>query len=135
MRKSFAVLCFALATALFPGYSAVADESSTSRYIVRFESEGLKIKNPDHETFVSHLQQNLRKNMAGLPGIVKSPMKANVTPLWIANSFAIDATEAQIEKIARLPNVAEVVRSEYRIYLDKDINKKAVKADPAVIQW
>ncbi|NCB38655.1 MAG: hypothetical protein EOM80_07790 [Erysipelotrichia bacterium] len=135
MRKSFAVLCFALATALFPGYSAVADESSTSRYIVRFESEGLKIKNPDHETFVSHLQQNLRKNMAGLPGIVKSPMKANVTPLWIANSFAIDATEAQIEKIARLPNVAEVVRSEYRIYVDKDINKKAVKADPAVIQW
>lgn len=135
MRKGFAVLCFALAAALCPGNPAIAGENSTSRYIVRFESEATGIKNASRETVISHLQQTLRKNMAGLTKVVKSPANANVTPLWIANAFAIDATSAEIRRIAGLPRVAEVVKSEYKIFVDKDIAREAVKADPAVIQW
>lgn len=135
MRKGFAVLGLALAAALFPGYSAMADEGTTSRYIVRFEQEALKVNNPPRETFISHLQQSLRKNMAGLNKVVKSPVLANVTPLWIANSFAIDASDAEIKRISRLPNVAEVKKSEYKVFIEKDIDKKTVKNDPAVIQW
>ncbi|HNX75375.1 MAG TPA: S8 family serine peptidase [Candidatus Rifleibacterium sp.] len=134
MRKGFAVLGFALAAALFPGYSASSAEG-VSRYIVRFEKQALKAANPSHQQVVSHLQQSLRKNMAGLNKVVKSPTNSQITPLWIANAFAIDATAAEINKIARLPNVAEVKKSEYKIFIDKDIARQAVKDAPAVIQW
>lgn len=135
MKKGFAVLCFALAAALCPGSSAMAEESVTSRYIVRFASEDIKIQNASRETVVSSLQQSLRKNMAGLANIVKSPIDANVAPLWIANSFAIDATASEIKRISKLPRVVEVSKSAYRIFVDKDVLKTTVKADPAVIQW
>ena len=134
MRKGFAVLGFALAAALIPGYTASAAEG-VSRYIVRFENQALKAANPSHQQVVSHLQQSLRKNMAGLNKVVKSPTHSQITPLWIANAFAIDATAAEISKIARLPNVAEVKKSEYKIFIDKDIARQAVKDAPAVIQW
>ncbi len=134
MRKGYAVLGLALAAALFPGYQAGAEEGR-SRYIVRFEQEALKVSRPSHEAVVSHLQQNLRKNLAGVSKVVKSTKQANIAPLWVANAFAIDASDAEIKRIAAMPNVAEVKKSEYRVFVDPDISKKAVKDAPAVIQW
>ncbi len=134
MRKGFAVLGLALAAALFPGYQAGAEESR-SRYIVRFEQETLKVARPSHEAVVSHLQQSLRRNLAGVSKVVKSTKKASIAPLWVANAFAIDASDAEIRKIAALPNVVEVKKSEYRIFVDPDIGKRVVKDAPAVIQW
>ncbi|HQB83740.1 MAG TPA: S8 family serine peptidase, partial [Candidatus Rifleibacterium sp.] len=134
MRKGLAVLGFALAAALGSGNPAVAAED-TSRYIVRFEQEAMKSKNPARDEVISHLQQSLRKNMSGLNKVVKSHKNARITPLWIANAFAINASAAEIKKIAAMPNVAEVTKSEYKIFIDKDIKKEAVKNNPAVIQW
>ena len=134
MRKGLAVLGFALAAALGSGNPAVAAED-TSRYIVRFEQEAMKSKNPARDEVISQLQQSLRKNMSGLNKVVKSHKNARITPLWIANAFAINASAAEIKKIAAMPNVAEVTKSEYKIFIDKDIKKEAVKNNPAVIQW
>ena len=134
MRKGFAVLCFALAAALCPAQSD-ASGADTSRYIVRFKQETLKDVNPDRDEVISHLQQSLRRNMASLNKVVKSPMNANVTPLWIANAFAIDANEAEIKRLAKMPNVEEIKKSEYGIFIDKDIDKVKVENDPSVIQW
>ena len=65
MRKGLAVLGLALAAALGSGNPAVAAED-TSRYIVRFEQEAMKSKNPARDEVISHLHQSLRKNMCGL---------------------------------------------------------------------
>ncbi|HOI92719.1 MAG TPA: S8 family serine peptidase [Candidatus Rifleibacterium sp.] len=134
MRKGLAVLGLALAAALGSGNPAVAAED-TSRYIVRFEQKAMKSKNPARDEVISHLQQSLRKNMSGLNKVVKSHKSARITPLWIANAFAINASADEIKKIAAMPNVAEVTKSEYKIFIDKDIKKEAVKNNPAVIQW
>lgn len=135
MRKGFA--CFVLSMALAFGASNVAnaDQYEKSRYIVRFNSETVKHKNASRSEVIKNLQSELRKNMTGLNKIVKSPSDSNVTPLWIANAFALDATASEISRISKMPSVAEVVPVEYKIYVDKDIDKAAVKENPAVIQW
>lgn len=135
MRKGFAVFCMFLAVSLCSAHSLMADQAQKSRYIVRFNADNSAIKNASRENVIAHLQETLKKNMTGLTKIVKSPSQANVTPLWIANSFAIDASAAEIARIRKMPSVAEVFRSEYQIFIDKDINKVAVRNDPAVIQW
>jgi subtilisin family serine protease len=134
MKKGFAGLCLALWISLGAADSSFAAQND-ARYIVRFKSETVKKQHADKEEYINYLQQNLKRNMVGLNKLVKSPAKADVTPLWIANAFAIDASEAEIARIRKMPSVEEVIPVEYRIYVDKDIARTPVENNPAVIQW
>jgi len=135
MRKGFfGFALFLVFTFCFSSFLH-ADQDSKARYIVRFHSEISKHKNASRQDVVKNLQSDLKKNMAGLTKIVKSPVNSNVTPLWIANAFAIDASSSEIARIGKMPSVAEVIPVEYQIYVDKDIDKAPVKESPAVIQW
>jgi subtilisin family serine protease len=133
MKKSILAVCFAAAGVLLSTSSLMAAEPA-SRYIVRFESEQIKAKNPSHEDVVKHLQAKLKKNMALVEKKIKPVKSARITPLWIANAFAITANEKDIKTISELPNVAEVKKAEYNIFIEKDINKKKVKPTEDV-QW
>ncbi|MBU1107093.1 MAG: S8 family serine peptidase [Candidatus Riflebacteria bacterium] len=135
MRKGFAVLCMVLVFALCAGHAVMADQSDTIRYIVRFKADNLKLKDASRSDVISALQENLKRNLKSVSKVMKSPANANINPLWIANAFAFDATENDVTRIAKLPNVAEVFRNEYKIFIDKDINKRDESSDPTVIQW
>jgi len=135
MRKGFAVLCVVLVLTLCAGHAVMADQSDTVRYIVRFKADNLKLKGAARSDVISALQENLKNNLKSVTQVIKSPANANVNKLWIANAFAFDATEDEIARISKLSNVAEVYRDKYKIFVDKDIDKKDVTADPAVIQW
>ncbi len=135
MRKGLQVLCVFLVFALFAGHAVMASQDETVRYIVRFKADNVKLQGATRNQVISALQQNLRNNLKSVTKVIKSPTSSNMNPLWIANAFALDASEDEIARIAKLPAVAEVYRNKYQIFIDKDINKKVVKADPAVIQW
>ncbi|EKD82709.1 MAG: Peptidase S8 and S53 subtilisin kexin sedolisin [uncultured bacterium] len=135
MRKGFAVLCIVLVFAICTGHATMASQDDTARYIVRFKADNLKLKDASRTDVINALQQNLKSNLKSVAKVVKSPANANINHLWVANAFALDASEDEIARISKLPNVAEVFRSKYKIFIDKDIAKKDVKADPAVIQW
>ena len=135
MRKGFVVLCTVLIFALCAGHAVMADQNDTVRYIVRFKADNLKLKDASRSDVINALQENLKSNLKSVNKVVKSPAALNMNPLWIANAFALDASEDEIARIAKLPNVAEVFRNEYKIFIDKDIDKTDASAEPAVIQW
>lgn len=82
------------------------------------------------------MQNVLKDNMAKIGKIdVSTRDVKNITPLWIANAFAFNGTEKQAAELRKSPNVAEVFRSEYQIFVGKDIDKREVREDLAVIQW
>lgn len=133
MKKTVLAICFAAAASLLSSTTLLAN-NDMDRYVVRFKTQQLKVKNPSHTDVVSHLQETLKRNMKEVNKVVKPVKSSNVTHLWIANSFAITANKEEIKAISKLPNVAEVVKSEYKVYIDKDINKKSVTKSKG-IQW
>lgn len=135
MRKGLSVLCIVLVFALCAGHAAIASQSDTARYIVRFKAADVKLHGASRSQVISTLQQTLRNNLKSVNKIVKSPANSNINPLWIANAFAIDASADEIARIAKLPSVAEVFLNKYKIFIDKDIAKRDANTEPAVIQW
>lgn len=135
MRKNLVSFCMFLAISLCCSATLQADQGTKARYIVRFNSEQMKAGNGSKASVIATLQQNLQKNMKSLNKVIKSPTYSNVTSLWIANAFALDASASEIDRIKQMPSVAEVTKVEYQIFVDKDINKTIVRDEPSVIQW
>jgi bacillopeptidase F len=77
----------------------------------------------------------LAKNVDSLKKAVPVSKTMDINDLWIINAVAVTADENVLENIKAMPEVERVVRSEYSIYIDKDIDKKPVKAELEEIQW
>lgn len=105
------------------------------RYIVRFVPESAALRQATRAQTIEAKQEALKKNIDSLTNVIKSPTIKNLEPLWIANCVALDAGKEEIERIGMLHNVAEVIPVTYEIFIDKDIDKKAVKSGTDAIQW
>ncbi|MEW6711488.1 MAG: S8 family serine peptidase [Candidatus Riflebacteria bacterium] len=130
MKKFCSIFCLLMAFALCIN---AAWAGNTDRYIVKFKET--KAISGDHQRVVSAKQQQLEENLAALKKVVKTYKNLNVNKLWIINSAVVSADSADLAKIKTMPQVERVTRSEYKIWIDKDIDKKPVKADKAQIQW
>lgn len=135
MRKGFSIFCVVLVFALCASHVAMAVQEDTTRYIVRFKSDDIKLQGASRSEVISNLQKNLKNNLKSVNKVFKTPTNSNMNPLWIANAFAIDASADEIARISKLPSVAEAYPNKYQVYVDKDIAKRDVAAEPAVIQW
>jgi subtilisin family serine protease len=132
MRKYFCFGLFALSLTLGLSNNALA-ANEANRYIVRFENKGTRTGS--RNDFISSLQKSNQKNIEKLSKVVKGSKAPNMKSLWIANSVAITANESSIKQIEKIPEVAEIVKCEYKIWLDKDLDKKRVKSNKNEIQW
>ena len=109
------------------------DAFAANRYIVRFEKEA--VKSTDREVIIRSAQENVAKHLKAITSVTKSPKSLKATPLWIINGAAITANENEIERIKNQKGVKEVFKSEYKIWLEKDIDKKKATLKEGEIEW
>jgi bacillopeptidase F len=107
--------------------------ASADRYIVKFKDKA--ISKGSHQSVMQSKLNQLAKNVDSLKKAVPVSKTMDINDLWIINAVAVTADENVLENIKAMPEVERVVRSEYSIYIDKDIDKKPVKAELEEIQW
>lgn len=123
---------FCLLFAFVLCFSSVWAQSS-DRYIVKFK-DGPVIRG-SHERVLTAKQAELEKNISSLKKAIKAYKNLDVNKLWLINAVAISADEATLQQIQALPQVERVTPSEYKIWIDKDLDKKPVKTAKNTIQW
>lgn len=116
------VLCFNAAWA-----------SGAERYIVKFKDAAITKGQP--QKVIAAKQSLLEKNISSLKKVVKNNKTLDINKIWLINAVAISADDAALAQIKAMPQVERVTRSEYKIWLDKDLDKKVVKTDKNELQW
>ncbi|HNV69643.1 MAG TPA: S8 family serine peptidase, partial [Candidatus Ozemobacteraceae bacterium] len=129
-RSRFVVLAVALLVLV--GMQAAFAAEVAGKFIVRFVPDpSAPQKGSSHKTIVSHLQQQLERNLAdqGKLGGAKILNK-----LWIINGVEVAASPAQVATLKKNPRIASVTPVQYRKYIDfgKPVE---VKAEPGQVQW
>ncbi len=133
MRK---YLCYSLlAISLSLGFSSLKAAASNEgdRYIVRFENN--ERVTGSRKSVINSLQKNNLKNVEKLSKSVTGSKNLDMKSLWVANSVALTADQNTLNQIKQIPEVAEITKCEYKIWLDKDINKKKIENNENKIQW
>ncbi|GAB4284036.1 MAG: hypothetical protein Kow0029_30430 [Candidatus Rifleibacteriota bacterium] len=130
MQKFCCFMCLLCVFALVSG-SVVAEPFQ--RYIVEFGKSD--ISGATRADIIKNSQKLLDKNIQKLKKIFKSMNDGDLNKLWFINAVALTASGNDIAKIKSMPEVKNVVKSEYRIWLDKDIAKTPVNHRPEDITW
>jgi subtilisin family serine protease len=107
--------------------------AGSDRFIVKFK-DAPAVKGT-HQRVVSFKQEQLDKNISSLKKVIKSYKNLDINKLWLINAVAVSANKDILQKIEAMPEVERVTRSEYKIWIDKDIDKKPVKVEKNRIQW
>jgi subtilisin family serine protease len=130
MKKFVSVFCFILVFTLCVN---LVNAGGADRYIVKFKDTA-SIKG-SFEAVMTGKQNQLAENVQALKKVVSNHKNLDLNQLWIINAVALTADENVLAEVKKMPEVEQVVKSEYKIYIDKDIDKKPVKTQPEEIQW
>ncbi len=132
MRQCFWVLVLLMMVVSFSAPEILAGEQPSARYLVRFKFQTPLPSSGTPAQIINHLRKDLKANVLSLKKVMKS---AEMTPYWIANAVALDATPQEVKDLSALPSVEAVTLVRYRKWIEKDIDPKPVDWDRKQIQW
>ncbi len=125
MRRFWFVCCCLMLLVGLAVSTAWAQEPARKTYIVRFKPEYQLPEQGSHAEVVKMLQASVKKNLPVLKKVIKTD---DLTPLWIINGVALEATTTEIGHIKKLPNVLSAKPSRYQIWVPVDTEARPVKS-------